>query len=513
MCDDWLRAKNEGFGFPTRMTKVLNLSGATQLLPSQPLTLRKFGSQLRYQRAYYHGFVVALLLCWSPSNSLAYLSPALMVAYYLFVTRNGVILRNLTLLVSFWYLWMIAHLPFVHNFAWGSALFSLFTFSAFIPLLIIPTRFLSGEWLMPRLQRWVRVIILLQASLGIVQAYYGFRRTGSFDLGNGDFVEGTIHPWLMAEASFSNPMFAVNMTFLLLFLLPSLLTERKHLFVILLGIFVLILASVVHVLLFLGVATALVFLLYAPVLLRRRSGLLFMSVAAIAVVTALSLLSTNFSGVGRIFGWTTNAMTPRGMMFQSMVTQVIPKYPYMSLFGFGQGQFSSRASLIGTGYYYGNFETPRPLPLMSEQFSEPFERYALPIWSAMYDRAGFWGSTHQPFFSWLTLYTEFGLVVCLFLLLLVCYLLMHIRGRARTYGEQAMAIALSIGILFVVLLGFQENYWEVPQAIFPGLLILQVMYARFHEVTSPRHPTIEREQLLGHQGLHEDASTERNISL
>ncbi len=168
---------------------------------------------------------------------------------------------------------------------------------------------------------------------------------------------------------------------------------------------------------------------------------------------------------------------------------MVNEYPYMSLFGLGQGQFSSRASLIGTGYYIGSFENATPLPLISQQMSEPFATYAMPIWRSMRGNFGTWGSTHQPFFSWLTLFTEFGIFACLLLLFFIGYSLLQIRRRGRNFREQATGIALSIGILFIFLLGFQENYWEVPQAIFPGLLLLKVMHAQFYEMTATRyHP-------------------------
>jgi hypothetical protein len=485
------------------MTTLIDVSGTTQSLSSQPLPLRKLGFGLRYNRAYYYGFLLALLFCWSPSNALAYITPAFVTVYYLLATRSGVVFRNLILVGSLWLLWIMLHAPFVGNFAWGSALLSMLTFSAFIPVVVIPTRFLSGQWLMPRFERWIRITVLLQASLGIVQAFYGFYQNGSFDVGNGDYVEGTIHPWLAPEGSFSNPMFATNMTFLILFLIPKLLTQRKNVFVILLGLFSLVLASVMHVLLFLGVAIGIVFFLYAPAILGRRSGWLLVGLTIMAMIVALNLLSANFSQVRRVAGLATGG-SPRGEMLSALTSQVMSEYPYMSLFGLGPGQFSSRASLIGTGYYYGTVDAPRTFPLVPQQFSEPFERYALPVWSKMFGWGGYWGSTYQPFFSWLTLLTEFGIFACLLLLLLVAYLLLHIRHRARNYRTQASAIALSIGILFTFFLGFQENYWEVPQAIFPGLLILKVMYAQFQEMTTRHYDLAKLNSATRSQGTYTD---------
>jgi hypothetical protein len=33
-------------------------------------------------------------------------------------------------------------------------------------------------------------------------------------------------------------------------------------------------------------------------------------------------------------------------------------------------------------------------------------------------------------------------------------------------------------ILFVALIALQENYWEVPQAVLPGLLLAKAMHAQ-----------------------------------
>ena len=505
-------ARTDATDLQVRMTTLIDISGTTQSLPSQPLTLRKLGFRLRYNRAYYFGFLLALLFCWSPSNALAYLSPALVTIYYLLVTRSGIVFRNLILVGSLWLLWIMIHAPFVGNFAWGSALLSMLTFSAFIPVVAIPTCFLSSQWLMPRFERWIRLTVLIQASLGIVQAFYGFFQNGSFDVGNGDYVEGTIHPWLAPEGSFSNPMFATNMTFLILFLIPGLLTQRKYLFVILLGLFSLVLASVMHVLLFLGAAIGFVLLLYAPAILGRRSGWLFVGLTVVAMVVALNLLSSNFTQVQRVANLTTGN-TPRGEMLSALTSYVLPKYPYMPLFGFGPGQFSSRASLIGTGYYYGTVDAPRTFPLVPQQSSEPFESYALPVWSKMFGMGGYWGSTYQPFFSWLTLFTEFGIFILLLLFLFIGYLLLHIRQRARNYRAQSTAIALSIGILFTFFLGFQENYWEVPQAIFPGLLILKVMYAHFQEMTARHYDLTQPGSATNSQGHYTDQIAGGNVPL
>jgi hypothetical protein len=469
-------------------------------LSSHPSEVRGIPQSVRgilYNQVYYQGFVVALLLCWSPFKSLAYFAPFIMLGWFLVATQSGTVLRNVTIVLSLWLLWAILHSPFVGNFAWSSAFISILTYSSFLPIATIPVSFLAKRPLLPRMQRWMLILIIVQSVLGIIQALYGFSQEGTFDIETGDHVEGTIHPWLPPDYAFGNPMFAVNMTFLLLALLPGILTRRKHVLIFLLGSVVLILASVVHVLLFLGVAVGVVLLIYAPSFFGRRSGWLVIIMLTIAGLAAVNILSTNFGNIGSFFSMTVDAVTPRGILMQVMITDIPSEYPYMVLFGLGQGQFISRAGLIGTGYYFGTFENPRSFPFLGEQLSVPFETYMLPLWREMEGNI-WWGSTHRPFSSWLSVYSEFGIFICVGIVLGVTLLLLYIRLKARTYEQKTVAISLSVGILFLLLLGWQENYWEVPQAIFPGLLILRAMYTDF---VAQRPPMFAQHNISQHNSV------------
>ena len=424
----------------------------------------------RYARAYHEGLVIALLLSWSPSNLLAYGAPFLMLGWYIVRTRSKTVVRNLILVGMLWLAFILAHLPFIGDFAWVAALLTGLTYSAFIPILVIPTRFLVTDQLFPRIQRWAVGFVLLEGVWGITQALYGYAQAGTFDLANGDLVEGTIHPGLESETSFANPMFAANMAILLLVLLPTFITRRKYFVAIGIGAVSLILASVVHILLFLAVAGIVVGLLYGTQFLRRWSGWLFVMVALLAGLLATSLLSRNLNAISTFVSTTVRAETPRGVVVKRVFETMPQEYPLMPLFGLGPGQFSSRAALIVTGQYFANTELPLPV-----QMSEPMADY---IWQDFLRARAvrYYGSTQQPAFSLLSFYTEMGAIAFLLLVLLIMLLLLRIRRRARTYSEQVLAMALSIGILFIAFLGIQENYWEVPQAIFPALLILKAMY-------------------------------------
>jgi len=162
-------------------------------------------------------------------------------------------------------------------------------------------------------------------------------------------------------------------------------------------------------------------------------------------------------------------------MIQRVFDEMPQEYPAMTLFGLGPGQFSSRASLISTNLYIGGITDPRTLPFLEEQASAPAKDYLLDLW--LDSEKGGNGSTTRPFFSWMSVYTEFGAPICLAIIAYSWILLkrLKIASQCSEFGWRATATAM--GLMFFLLLGFQENYWEVPQAIFVGLMVLKVMYS------------------------------------
>ncbi len=81
----------------------------------------------------------------------------------------------------------------------------------------------------------------------------------------------------------------------------------------------------------------------------------------------------------------------------------------------------------------------------------------------------------MPYFSWLAVYTEFGLFGWLAIMATTGTMLRTVRRLPRTYDLEKLVVIAAI--VFIFLLGFQENNWEVPQAWFSGLLFLKVLHA------------------------------------
>lgn len=434
----------------------------------------------RYYKAYFWSFISAIVLCWSPSNLLAYLAPLVAIALFVLLSGSHTVLRNAILWLLAWGIIIAFYFLFTPGFVLHSAIFSIVTYSSFLIVLAIPSRFIANLNLMDRMMAWARWVVIIEALVGIAQGLYGFSRTGTFDTANGDYVEGTIHLALQPELSLSNPMFAINMAFLLLLILPDLILRRKGYIAVALGSLALILASVLHVIMMLAGAIVIVILLYWPVSLRRR--MTYVGLVGIVVVTILAYfaLEGNFGTASTFARQLLSGESYRTQAINRALVDMPEEYPLLPLVGLGPGQFSSRAGLIGTGLYFGGPVYARPVPFLPQGMSAALETYTFDLWLA-YSReiaSGFGaGSTHQPFLSWLSVYVEWGILVLAAILAFVIYLLMKVRLVVRTYPQRIIASCFGVGLLLVFMLGAQENYWEVPQAIFIGIMILKVQYA------------------------------------
>jgi len=335
---------------------------------------------------------------------------------------------------------------------------------------------LASEILFHRVLAFNQKLLLLEGILGIIQGIYGFFRTGSFSGTNGDYVEGTLDLGLEPEASFANPMFAVNITFLCLLALVAVVKFRYRLYPLIVGALSLILASVVHILFFLITAVIIILLINFGNLLKNPK------VFVTFLLSIILILSVGFQFIGSNLGQVSHQVirkptdNPKALIRHKAFFVIPKEYPAMPYIGLGPGQFSSRASLIGSGRYFGGFYSPKFVPLLTPKTSVPMKKFLMPVW-AWSATVQYYGSTQQPFSSWLSVYSEFGFVGSFIIISMVAFLLIKVK-LARTNSQNILyKLLLQIGILFIFFLGAQENYWEVAQAIFIGLLILKLLYA------------------------------------
>ncbi len=440
---------------------------------SYPLTRR--------QQAYLWSFLLALVLCWSPFKALGYLAPFLVTACYWILAPSSRVSAGILTYFAVWFIAAVLH-SLQPGFFWWSALVWLLTHSVWALILFTPTRPLTSWRLWERMLQIAAWVVAFEAMWGLVQAWYGFLQTGRIAGSTGDYVEGTIHPALHAEMAFSNPIYATNMTLLLVLMIPATVYQRKWRIQFALGILALVLASVVHVLFLLAVAIGLAVVFYYPKLLLSRRGFSVLSLVAVAIVMTAVVIDTGGQRLQRLTELTLDLSTPRALVLQR-VAQDLPKdYPYAPLIGLGPGQFSSRAGLIATGMFFGGPENPRTLPLLRPGMSEVFEQYVLDLWLDGPSIAN--SSSTRAWFGWLSLYMEWGMLGVLICIGFLLYLLFRVRRRTSSSYYRIHATVFGAGVLFVFLLGMQENYWEVAQAILVGLMLLKVLYANLTTANS-----------------------------
>lgn len=432
-------------------------------------------AQQTLDRAYYRAFVVACLICWSPFKALAYVAPFLVCAIICFQGHRPAVARRLTL-------WLVAGLAIILFYDWitpdfvlTSGLLTLLTYGTFAFLIALSGEQLRHPALLERMLAFVRVLVMIEAGIGILQAAYGTAITGGFDLANGDYVQGTIDI-TGASRGFGNPMFAVNMALMLLALTPSALRQRKGRLAYALGAFSLLLASVMHVLGLLFIAGTLMLLWFRPQMARRLKAALLAG-SAVFVLLAFVLLRTNIATAQTFYQLFAEGAIPKAVMVARSLTVIPEDNPRVPWVGFGPGQFTSRAGLIGTGYYFGGPLEPRPLPLIPTAVSEPQDLYLVDLWYAS-ATADSGSSTIVPYFSWLSVATEFGFLVLLGLAAYLARMLWRLRTTTGAGAQQLLAACTAAGILLIFLLGIQENYWETTQAILCGAMLLKVMYTQ-----------------------------------
>jgi hypothetical protein len=457
------------------------LSGSSLISASEARPLKHAN---RYYKAYFYAFLIALVLCWSPSKFLAYFAPWVALSWFLLATRSQKTLRNLIIICLIWLGTVLLASVLTPGFVLHSAALSMLTYGSFIFIAAIPTRFIANHDLTERILAVIRWVVLIQGSWGIVQGISAAIRAGTFDGSVGDNVAGTIRPFGF-QPDLSNPMFAINIAFMLIILLPSLITEGKGKYTYIIGMVALILASVMHALLFLAVAFAIAFVIYYPTIFRRQGGCIMLVGFLIAAVLASNILSNNFAILENYIQHTLSGRTARAQVIIRAYSSMPQDYPWMPFIGLGPGQFSSRAGLIGTGMYFGSPLNPQPLPLLPEGMSTPFRTHVLDLWlSLFFDQVGNivhhsdnTSSTVKPYFSWLSLYAEFGMIGFVIALAFCAWLTLRVKIRTHTPSQKLTGISFGTAVIFLFLLGIQENYWEVPQAILLGLMLIKIQYA------------------------------------
>ena len=444
----------------------------------------------RYQQKFYYAYVCCMLLIFSPFNGLAYLSPFVFLLFLISEKETNLSLYFIKRLS--WFMIVIWSLFFLYKniytvFNPPSFWLSCITYSSFYPLLFIQFDKLKSELLLDKIAKFSRSVFFIEGCIGVTQAVYGFSQTGSFDTSNGDFVEGTIHLPLNSELSFSNPMFSANMISLAVFLIIYYLRKGSFSkgFLLLPGLFSIILASVLHqIALLIGSFILALFLIpnvkFGEINWNYIKKYIIYGVVILLVPISI-LLRHNLNGLIEIpkeIITNDSKNIPKAIVTAHALFDLPRDEPASVFFGLGPGQFSSRAALIMSGYYFGGPSNPKTLPFIDSNVNELADKYVISTLIRFHNVAYFGSS----FYSILSVYTEFGLIGILFVIIWI--VIQILRGRRCIVQSKSRSTIFSvlgvfILILFVFFLGVQVNYYEVVQAIFLSVLITILLKSQY----------------------------------
>jgi hypothetical protein len=452
-------------------------------------------------RYFFESFVTVLIFTFLPFKAIGFAIPLLFLAVLLIRSRSAAVTKRLILLVSgcglillFYY---IAFLFESHHFILSNGILSFISYSSFLVLFLLPKNIVSQRYDYRRMVKVILPLMAFEGAYGILQRLISSLR----GVHHGDLVEGTISPFSVfigATSGFGNQFYAMNMIFLLIFCFPYVYQNRKGLIPFGIGLLGVILASVGHVFYSLVFATIVTILYFeARSIIFDPKRLIIVAAAPIFLIVALAVLDENvFNDASRQARNFINGDTPKSKAIEIVFTKVSDEYPSIHLIGLGPGQYSSRAAIIASGQYGSLSEFFTKLPFLSLGIPEAFKEHVLVYWNDYKKNSGYGNSTmNRPFLSLLSFYAEYGAVLFAALLLGVAYLM----GRAKSMynkvkyagagPEKLMPYSFSISLLFLLMIGVYENYYETPQGIFVGLLLIYTSFrisaAQQHKMATP----------------------------
>jgi len=445
-----------------------------------------------YRKAFFEVFILGIVTISLPSKVIGYLAPFLCIAWFIIRANSGATLVRLLLYLFCYFIVVCLYIGFYQfvkeEFVIQNSILILLTYSSFIFFLILPANLNFREEDFLKYIKVIRIVIVVQSLLGVFQIFiYLVLNGGNFDSATGDIVQGTLNPlsFLNPLGNFNNQIYTTNLLLLLLFYTPYAVYKKNGLGVCLLGFTALVLASIWH--LFIAFLLAIILVsIYFGLLLKGLSISRVLIVFLLTIVISLTIFTQpkNFSLISHYFEKLTSGESPKATVALNSVIELPKDFPWVILIGLGPGQYSSRAGLIGTGKYFGDFNDPQKLPLLEERSSLAFAKYVYPYWEEVATNVPKYGNSTmaRPFFSILSIITEFGWILFLILFAVIIFFIKGIKRifQKRTTESNSLkasyAYACAILVLFFVIFSFFENYLEVPQAIFLGFLMFKYFF-------------------------------------
>lgn len=431
----------------------------------------------QFHRDYKLLFIATIFMVMSPLVALYYAAPLLGIIFLLVFNKIGVsFYRKIYIILMAFISYVLIRSITSDYFLWTPFMVWILTYGSILFLILIPAEKLAGGKLYEDLSGILLVVILAQSIVGISQYAYGVMVTGRFGNIIGDWVEGTLGLFNGPEGGETKP-FCATMTLALVTTLPRVYKNLGLFKYWILGAVTIVLASTIHQIIFVAIAAMIsIVLLLRRFLFQYRKYLVLSIVVFGALgIVSLKVNSGAFASLGGKYRHVAEGVNPKTLFVIRLITEIPKEYPNSVFFGFGPGQLGSLGNLIATEMYYGTPRNPKNIPFYEGLQTIPFRKYYLDLWEMATietERSG--GSSHLPYSSWISFYAEFGL---LGLLLLIVFMAVIIRQTLKSQAEIQFKFSFLSGFLFVFLIGFQLLYWESPQSIFIGVMMLKLMYA------------------------------------
>lgn len=441
----------------------------------------------KINEAFYYAIILAFVLTWLPFKSIGYFMPYISLLIFLLIANDNQrwYLSVMSLLsISFF---VLLHFLLRTNFLLHSGLLTLITYGAIIVCFILPSRnYLSSLKTFNLYIRLVKKIIIIQSIVGIIQLILGMNiRQSNLDSDTGDVVQGTIHIFsFLPESSmgFGNQMFVINILLLITFIVPSLAYKKSNIVAILFGFTAVMVASVLHLTASWLAALFTIFFLFNPNIFNRYFIVLII-VAIFSIGTIIYTQPENYNLIERYITEYLSGESLKVLATYQAVVEMPKEFLYTHVIGVGPGQFSSKAGLIGTGQYFGDFYNPTPIPFLPQAISDPFQKYGYSLWEYT-NKPDIvkWinGTMNRTFYSALSLYTELGAIVFAVILFFFLKAVLFFRKcyncQQLSKQDKTIALCAAVNITFIFFICFFENYLETPQAIFSGILLIKLSY-------------------------------------
>ena len=440
----------------------------------------------KIHRIFFIILLFSTIICFGTSKMLPYMVPFLSIALLFYRNKIETDLFYKSLVLSFSIIILFIYYLIIYpEFEIINYILAIITYGSFIPLFLINRKLIISHNLYIKSIKFISLVTIIEGSIGIAQYIYMFNLNG-WHITLGDVVEGTIHLPPVSAGGFNNPIYVINMIFMVSFLsafkkyyVSIYKNSRLIRFAIVIGVIPIFLGAVVHAIIFfiLSMIITSIFLYRKKIIstIKRKRVIFILLFSTIVMINYQQYYIPHISLIKYYYTFATKYYQyfPKIDITIQSITDIPKEKPEMVVAGLGPGQFSSRASLILSGYYIGGKEYSKRNQLNNKSNSI-MEKYLLPM--ILNPKTSIRGSTSKPYYSFLSLYTELGLIGIFTLLFIIFRILNNINNNYYK-GYHRLKYLFIVQVVFLLLLGLQENYWELTQAVFPGLLLMKLEYS------------------------------------